>query len=421
MPKLIIRGQKKLKGVIPISGAKNSALIILAASLLADSESTINNVPNIEDIHRMIELIRSLGANICFEAGAVRVDPSTITTSVPDDKLVKKLRGSIVLGGPLLAKFHETIFSRPGGCLIGARPIDDHLDLFLQLGVTITEKEDHYHLKGKPKSADITLNKISVTATENAVMAAVLSEGTTTIHVAAAEPEIADLAEYLNSMGAKVSGAGTHDIVIEGVERLEGTEHTIIPDRLEAGTYLMAAIATNSSVEIGPVIPSHLNIVLKKLRMAGAKFELKDKGNESYIITSAGKELSSVSIDTRTYPGFPTDLQPQYATLMTQAQGASNIFETLFEGRFLYIDELKTMGAEIEVQSPHIVVVKGPTKLEGKELYSRDLRGGAALIIAALMAEGTTIINNTEYIDRGYEKIDQKLKNVGAEIERIES
>lgn len=421
MSKLIIKGGTELKGEIPISGAKNSALIILAASLLCDSETTITNVPDIEDIHRMIEIIESLGAKVSFNSGIIKIDPTTINTTVPNAQLVNKLRGSIVLAGPLLAKFHQATFSQPGGCLIGARPIDDHLDLFLQLGIKIIQNDKFYSLKGKPKSSDITLNKISVTATENAIMASVLSKGTTKIHVAAAEPEVADLINYLNKIGAKISYVGSHDITINGVNSLSGVKYEIIPDRIEAGTYLMVAIATNSSLKIGPVITDNLNIILKKLKMAGANFEIVSRNNKEYIFTKKSNSLISQNIDTRTYPGFPTDLQAQYATLMTRAKGTSNIFETLFEGRFLYIDEIKIMGADIKILSPHIVEVNGPTQLKGKEIISRDLRGGAALIIAALVANGTTIIDNTEYIDRGYESIDQKLKNVGADIERIDN
>lgn len=419
MSKFQITGQKTLKGTVKISGAKNAALKILPASILADSPSTILNVPKIVDIDKMKQILESIGAEISTSDGVIQIDPRNVRSYQPDPKLIKKIRGSIVIVGPLLAKFGKAVFSQPGGCLIGARPIDDHLDVFSQMGVKVKKIGSTYHLKGKPKAGDIVLSKMSVTATENAMMAAVLSPGTTRIHVAAAEPEIADLAKYLNSMGAKIRGAGTHDICIEGVTKLSGASHKIIPDRVEAGTYLMAGASTNSEIKIGPVISNHLSIVLKKLKSAGAKFDIKIINGEEYIITRKHGDLKPENMDTRTYPGFPTDLQSPYAILMTQAKGETQIFETIFESRFLFVDEIQLMGAKTEILSPHVISIKGPTALEGTEIYSRDLRGGAALIIAGLLAKGTTIINGTEFIDRGYEDMDGKLLGIGAEIKRI--
>jgi UDP-N-acetylglucosamine 1-carboxyvinyltransferase len=420
MSKFEITGNVRLNGEIRISGAKNLALKALPAAIIADTISVFDNVPEISDISRMIEILESIGAKVSKSADQITINPSGVNSYKPDEHLIKKLRGSIVIIGPLLAKFGQAVFSEPGGCLIGARPIDDHLDVFRQLGIKISKEGDTYHLVGKPKAGEIILNKMSVTATENAIMASVLSKGTTTIHVAAAEPEIADLAEYLNKMGAKISGAGTHDITIEGVSKLEGSHHKIIPDRLEAGTYLMAAIATNSKILIGPIVSKHMSLVLKKLEMAGAKLEIVKNAGQEYIQTLPRGELKSVDIDTRTYPGFLTDLQSPYAVLMTQAKGESKIFETLFEGRFLYLDEIFQMGAKIEVLSPQMITIKGPVKLKASNIYSRDLRGGASLIIAALIAEGTTTINGLDFIDRGYENIDQKLAGVGAKIRRAE-
>jgi UDP-N-acetylglucosamine 1-carboxyvinyltransferase len=293
------------------------------------------------------------------------------------------------------------------------------LDLFAQLGVKIEQDGENYILTGKPKAGKIVLNKLSVTATENAIMATVLSEGITRIQIAAAEPEIADLAQFLNKMGAKISGAGTHEITIEGVKELKGISYSILPDRIEAGTYLIAAIATNSKITIGPLVSDHLSLVLKKITNAGAKFHIIEKNNQEFIVTEPSAQISSVDIDTRTYPGFPTDLQSPFAVLMTGATGDSQIFETIFEGRFLFIEELKTMGADIEVLTPHIVQIHGPAKLKGREIISRDLRGCAALVIAGLVADGTTIIEDVEYVDRGYEKFDEKLQGLGASIRRI--
>lgn len=420
MTKLKIEGNALLSGNVHISGAKNSGLKLIPAAILSGEISTLLNIPDILDIHRLCEILESIGAKIKFENNKVIIDPSQVNSFSPNESLVRKLRGSIVVMGPLLAKFGEAIFSKPGGCLIGARPIEDHLDLFSQLGVEIIEKDDCFHLIGKPKAADIILNKMSVTATENAIMATVLSPGITTISVAAAEPEIIDLADFLNKMGADISGAGTHNIIIKGVDKLHGVEHSIIPDRIEASTYLIAAIATNSELKIGPVIPGHLSIIFKKLWAAGAKFHIVEEDGKSYIVTEKHGELIAQNIDTRTYPGFSTDIQSPYATLMTQARGESQIFETLYEGRFLFLDELKIMGADTEVLSPHVIKINGPSKLKGTEIYSRDIRGGAALIIAGLIASGETIINGIEFIDRGYEKMDEKLRAVGAKIERIE-
>lgn len=419
MSKFIINGKKELNGEIVISGAKNAALKIIPAAILADSTSTISNVPDILDIEKMIEILKSIGAEISFENHTVTINPANINSNHPDEKLVKKLRGSIVLVGALLSKFGKAIFSQPGGCLIGARPIDDHLDIFEQLGVSVEYKDEKYYFSGKPKAGKVVLKAMSVTATENAILSTVLSSGTTTIHVAAAEPEIADLANFLNKMGAKISGAGTHEITIEGVDQLHGVEHDVIPDRIETGTFLIAAIATNSELKIGPVVTDHLNLVLKKLTDVGAKYEILTENGKEFIKTKKHNQLIAQSIDTRPYPGFPTDLQSPYAVLMTQSKGESTIFETIFEGRFRYLEELKFMKANIEIQNPRTFIINGPTELIGTEISSRDIRGGAALVIAALCAKGETIIDDVEFVDRGYEKIDEKLSNIGADIKRI--
>lgn len=420
MSKFIIQGGKTLHGEVNITGAKNSSLILLPASILASTTSTLSNIPQIDDIDRMVDIIKSIGAKVTHKDNEIVIDPQDVNSFSPDEKLIKRLRGSIVLVGPLLAKFGKATFSQPGGCLIGARPIDDHLDVFRQMGVTIQEKNGIFHLIGKPKAGEIVLSKMSVTATENAIMASVFSPGETIIQVAAAEPEIEDLADYLNKMGAKITGAGTHTIKIVGVEKLFGAHHEIIPDRIEVGTYLMAAVATNSEITIGPMIPSHLSIVFKRLGESGAKFEIFDKEGKQYIQTKKHAMLKAISIDTRTYPGFSTDLQAQYTVLMTQAKGKSNIFETLFEGRFLFLEELSMMGAKTEVLSPHIVNIYGPTELEGTNIVSRDIRGGAALVIAGLIAKGETTIADDGFIDRGYEHIDKKLAKLGASIRRVE-
>lgn len=420
MSKFVIQGGRELKGEIRVSGAKNAALKILPAAILASGPSTILNVPEIIDIERMVDILRSIGADISVDKNKITINPDKVYSHNPDVHLIKKLRGSIVLVGALLSKFGKAVFSQPGGCLIGARPIDDHIDVLSQLGVHVSYNNGIYTFTGKPRAGKVVLKKLSVTATENAILASVLSPGMTDIHVAAAEPEIADLAKYLNKMGAKISGAGTHDIVIEGVSTLHGVDYSIVPDRIEAGTFIIAAVATNSSVTIGPFVSDHLNIVLKKLSDAGAKFDIFSKNGQEYIKTKRHGQLIAQNIDTRTYPGFPTDLQSFYAVLMTQAKGVSNIFETIFEGRFASIEELQLLRAKTSILNPHEFTVSGPTVLTGTAVSSKDIRGGASLVVAALIAKGTTTIDDIEYIDRGYERIDDKLRQAGANIERID-
>lgn len=413
-------GGRKLKGEIEIKGAKNAALKIIPAAVLASSPSIIKNVPRISDIEKLVEIIRSIGAEIEFSGNEVKIDPRKINSFHLDEKLVKKLRGSIVLAGPLLSRFGEVILSQPGGCLIGARPIDDHLDVFEQMGINVKKEGDTFHLIGKPKAGHVVLRKMSVTTTENAIMTAVLSEGTTYIHVAASEPEIKDLADYLNKMGAKIKGAGTNEIEIEGVSKLEGTQHSVLPDRIEAGTYIIAGLITNSEIVVGPVISHHNDIFFKKLKDAGAKFEIFERDEKEYVKTLPGGKFIASDIDPRPYPGFPTDLQPQYAVLMTQAEGKTEIFDTLFDGRFRYLEELRLMKANTEVLNPNRITIQGPTHLKGAEVSSLDIRGGAAVVLASLIAEGQSIINNIEFVDRGYEDIDGKLRKIGAQIERID-
>lgn len=418
MAKFRIKGGKILKGEIRISGAKNAALKIIPAAILADSPSTITNVPAIADINKIIEILRSINADISFDDNTVKIDPRKINSSHPDEKLVKQLRGSVVLVGALLSKYGQAVFSEPGGCLIGARAIDDHIDLFRQLGVKVKISDGKYFLKGRPTAGKVILNKLSVTATENAILSTVLSAGETHIHVAAAEPEIADLANFLNKMGADIKGAGTHDIIINGVKKLKGVEYDIVPDRIEAGTYIIAGLATNSELTVGPLIPDHLDLVLKKLEDTGARLKQIEKDGKIYITTLKHKELFSCDIDTRPYPGFPTDLQSPYAVFASQCKGTTRIFETMFEGRFAYLEELKLLRAKAEILNPHEIEIVGPRRLIGTDISSKDIRGGAALVIAALLASRETVIDDIEFIDRGYEKIDEKLRAVGADIER---
>ena len=426
MAKFKIRGKKQLSGEFIVSGAKNAALKMLAACLMIHGKTTIHNIPKIADVSRMIEVMRSVGAKVEYTDHSVIVDASGVNSYAPDENYVKKLRGSVVIIGPLLAKFGKVVFSEPGGCLIGVRPIDTHLAAFRSLGVKVrVDKENEkYCLTASPSyhrgDKNIVLNEMSVTATENVIMASVLRPGVTRIEIAACEPEIADLVNFLNKAGAKIIGAGTNNITILGVKKLKPIEYTVIPDRVEAGTIAIAAAVTGGRVTIKNIIPEHLSLVLNKFRAAKVDFKIKMRDKIfGDLILDQRHNLQATNIDTRPYPGFPTDLQSQFAVLMTQAKGRSRIFETLFSARFDYVKWLIEMGAKIDIESPHLIDITGPTNLKGDEIDASDIRGGAALVIAALSAKGETIIDNIEYIDRGYENLDQRLRELGAEIERI--
>jgi UDP-N-acetylglucosamine 1-carboxyvinyltransferase len=421
MAKFKVQKTEKLSGKVEIKGAKNAALKIIPAAILASTPSIIKNVPHISDIEKLLEIIKSIGAEVEFSENIVKINPSGINSFKLDEGLVKKLRGSIVLAGPLLAKFGQVILSQPGGCLIGARPIEDHLDVFNQMGVNIQKNNENIHLIGKPKAGHVVLRKMSVTATENAIMASVFSPGITKIHVAACEPEIEDLANFLNNMGAKIKGAGTCNVEVEGVSDLKGIEYEVMPDRIEAGTYVIAGLLTDSEIVVGPIISCHSDLVFKKLKDAGANFEIFNKDGKEYVRTlKRSEDLIAQDIDPRPYPGFPTDLQPQYAVLMTQSKGKTEIFDTMFDGRFRYVEELRLLKADAEVLNPNKAVINGPTQLKGAEVSSLDIRGGAAVVLASLIASGETTINNIEFVDRGYEDIDGKLRGIGAQIERID-
>lgn len=415
MEKYKIIGNHPLSGEIKVSGAKNAALKILAASILSDQICQIENIPQIEDIKRMTEILESLGAKITWHESNLEIDPSGIKKSTPDQQLVKKLRSSIMLAGPLLAKFGEVTMSHPGGCIIGKRPIDLFLSGFKAMGAEIFDHGESFTLKAKKlKGAKIVMPKIAVTATESLMMTACLAEGETTIINAAMEPEIPALADYLNKCGAKITGAGTPQIIIGGVEKLSGGKYELIPDRIEVGSFVILGLATGSKIKITNCNPEHLETVLAILKNAGANLEI----GPNYIETKTS-HLRATEIQTHEYPGFPTDLQAPFTVLMTQADGRSLIHETIFEGRLFYTDKLNIMGADIIMCDPHRVIVSGKTKLSGKKLESPDLRAGMALIIAGLCAEGETIIDNIYQIERGYENIVSRLKNIGAKIEKI--
>jgi len=415
MDKYVIEGGHKLSGEIAVAGAKNEALKVLAACVLSAEPCAITNFPEIEDTNRMLDILADLGATIKREEKKVIIETAGINKTEPDAKLVRKLRTSVMFAGPLLARFGEVTMAHPGGCIIGKRPIDMFLSGFEALGAKISEHDDHFTLHAKKlRGAKIVMPWVMVTATESLMMTATLAEGVTTIVNAAMEPEISALADYLNSCGAKISGAGTPVITIEGVEKLSGGNCEIIPDRIEAGTFVIMGLITGSSVTVTNCNPKHLEVFLTTLEKTGAKLEIGD----TWIKTHPSKILAT-ELRTHEYPGFPTDLQAPFTVLMTQAEGMSLIHEVIYEGRLFYTDKLTQMGANIIMCDPHRVIVSGPTPLAGRTLESPDLRAGMALVLAGLAAKGTTNIDNIYQIERGYENVVSRLQKLGAKIEKI--
>jgi UDP-N-acetylglucosamine 1-carboxyvinyltransferase len=420
MDKFLIRGGKPLTGKVEISGAKNSALPCLAATLLTTETVILHNVPYVKDLITQRRLLEDLGATVLTpELRTHKVTAKNIETFEAPYELVKTMRASVLALGPLLARFGQAKVSLPGGCAIGTRPIDLHLKAFEKLGAVVSLESGDVVArapKGRLRGADVSFEKVTVTGTENVMMAAVLARGKTTIHNAAREPEIEDLAELLNKMGARVKGAGTDTIEIEGVEHLGGAEHTIIPDRIEAGTFIVAAAITGGELEITRCEPNHLKAVIEKLRGTGV--EIEELNPSSLLVKCCDKGLRAQDVTTEPHPDFPTDMQAQYMSLVTQAEGVSTITETIFENRFMHASELIRMGANISF-SGNTAVVRGKTKLMGAPVQASDLRASASLVLAALCAEGETLIDRVYHIDRGYETIVKKLQSVGADIERI--
>ena len=413
MHKIIINGGKKLEGEINVSGAKNSAVALIPGAILCDEKITLANVPNISDVDALEDILKNLNAKIKRKSnGEVHISSSSIKNKKIDKRLVKKLRASYYFMGALLGKYKRCEMCFPGGCSIGTRPIDLHLKGFEALGAKITENGENYLIEAEElKGAKIYLDFASVGATINIMYAAVRAEGTTIIDNAAKEPEIVNVATYLNNMGAKISGAGTRRIKIEGVNYLHSCFHEVIPDRIEAGTYEIIGAACSNSLKINNVIPEHLESLNNKLKEMNVKVNI----NEDNIIVEGSEEFKPISIVTETYPGFPTDLQQIIATLLTQANGESEIRETIYENRFQNLYELKKMGCKVKIDGDK-AIIKGKTKLNATEVYATDLRCGAGLVIAGLIAEGTTIIDNADLILRGYEGIVDKLRKVGADI-----
>ncbi|MGI6777396.1 MAG: UDP-N-acetylglucosamine 1-carboxyvinyltransferase [Acetivibrionales bacterium] len=419
MSRFIIQKGAPLKGRVRVSGAKNSVLPIIAASLLPDGQSVIEDIPYLNDVKIMCDLLKSLGAEIEFSDNntKLKVKPDRIINTIAPYELVNKMRASFLVMGPLLAKTGNAVISLPGGCAIGSRPVDLHLKGFAAMGTQITQGHGYVEarVKGRLKGNRIYLDFPSVGATENIIMAAVLADGQTIIENAATEPEIVDLATYLTSMGAEIKGAGTDTIKVNGVRELKGVNHAIIPDRIEAGTLMVAAAITGGDVVIENVLPDHLKPISAKLREAGV--EISEELSSVHV--TAADRIKAVDIKTHPYPGFPTDMQAQITALMTKAQGTSMVIETIFENRFMHVSELKRMGANIKIEG-RSAVIEGNERLMGAKVKATDLRAGAALIIAALSAEDETEITDIEHIDRGYVKIDEKLKSLGANISRVE-
>ncbi|MBL1321834.1 MAG: UDP-N-acetylglucosamine 1-carboxyvinyltransferase [Methylophaga sp.] len=418
MDKLIINGGAPLNGEIRISGAKNAALPILMGALLADSPVHIGNVPHLHDITTTLELLGRMGVTITVdEKSAVVIDPTTLTDTEAPYDLVKTMRASILVLGPLLAKFGKADVSLPGGCAIGSRPVDLHLRGLEQMGAEIKVENGYIRATdgGGLKGAHLFMDQVTVTGTENLMMAATLAEGTTIIENAAREPEVVDLANYLNNMGAKISGIGTATLEIEGVKALHGASYKILPDRIETGTYLVAAAISRGKIKLKDTNANDLEAVLLKLEETGADIET---GEDWISLDMHGKRPKAVSIRTAPYPAFPTDMQAQFTALNCVAEGQATIVETVFENRFMHVQELQRMGADLQVEG-NTVVSNGQEKLAGAPVMATDLRASASLVLAALVAEGDTIVERIYHIDRGYECIEEKLQQLGANIRRI--
>ncbi|MEI6267192.1 MAG: UDP-N-acetylglucosamine 1-carboxyvinyltransferase [bacterium] len=420
MSKFVIQGPCSLHGEIDVSGSKNAALPIITATILAKGKFRISNVPMITDIQNMLLILKSLGSEYTFTNNTLLIDNTKMKDLEPDSKIVKNIRASILLIGPLLSRFGKVKIAQPGGCFIGSRPVKTHFDALKKLGSKIIENEDSYEIIcNNIVGSEITLNEISVTATENILMAAVLATGNTKINLAACEPHIEDFCNFLVKMGANISGIGTHTLSVVGTKRLNAIDYTIIPDQIEAGTFAIAAAASRGDLTISGFIIEHHYILLKLFDEANVRYEIL---NNNTIRIKPIKSIFPINkIRTDIYPNFASDLQAPMGILMTQAEGTSSIFETMFEGRLNYLNELNKMGADCFIKNSHEATITGPTPLFGSVIESLDLRAGATLLIAAFIAEGESTIENAQIIDRGYENIDIRLNNIGASIQRINS
>lgn len=424
MDKLLIRGGQPLNGTVPISGAKNAALPELCATLLTADPVTLRNVPRLQDVNTMLKLIRNMGVQVEQGAdGAVTIHAGALNNPEAPYELVKTMRASVLALGPLLARFGEATVSLPGGCAIGSRPVDQHLKGLAAMGAEIVVEHGYMIAKlpkgwTRLKGARIATDMVTVTGTENFIMAASLAEGETILENAAQEPEIPDLCEMLIAMGAKIEGHGTSRIRIEGVERLHGATHTVVADRIETGTFLCAVAATGGDVVLQHGRMDHLESVVEKLRDAGATVTAVEGGIRIQAPGPAHTYLKAQSFRTHEYPGFPTDMQAQFMALNCVAQGASKVTETIFENRFMHVNELVRLGARIQIDGK-VAVVEGVPKLSGATVMATDLRASASLVIAGLVAEGETVVDRIYHLDRGYDQMEAKLRGIGADIERI--
>lgn len=416
--KFIIQGRLPLNGTVRVSGSKNAALPIIAAAILSKEPVILTNVPRIQDIFSVIELLEFLGVTTQFEKNTLTIHAEQVQSKKLQQKLVKKFRASILLLAPLLARTGKVEMSFPGGCVLGRRSIRAHLYALRDLGAQVVNDIDTLVLEVQRfEGKDLTMWEASVTATENAIIAAVMAKGATTLRLAATEPHVQDLCHFLNSMGAQISGIGTPYLEIIGVSELHGTEYEVTSDYLEAGTFAIAGtLIPQSHITITHMHPHHLDALWNKLKESGAKISI---GKDSVEVWGSDTLQPISKLDTRLYPYFPTDLQAPFAVLLTQANGESRIFETLFEGRLNYLYELEKMGAKMEILNPHQAIIWGPTVLKGADVASCDIRAGAAVVLAALAAEGTSEISNIDYIDRGYDNLEEKLRSLGAHISRI--
>ncbi|MCL2387037.1 MAG: UDP-N-acetylglucosamine 1-carboxyvinyltransferase [Defluviitaleaceae bacterium] len=416
MEYIVVNGQKVLKGRVSISGAKNSAVAILAASIASGGTCLIDNLPQIEDVTSMVAAMQAMGVKCEFtDTNTLRVNPTEMTSYTFDERLAKNMRASYYFMGALLGRYKQAEIPLPGGCDLGARPIDYHLKGFTALGAKCIQEHGFVKLQAdKLKGANIYLDSPSVGATINIMMAAVFAEGVTLIENAAKEPHVVDVANFLNKLGAKIGGAGTATIRILGVPKLTGGDYTVLPDPIEAGTYMIAAAITGGDVTVENIIPKHMDSVTAKLKEMGCNIT---EGGD-WIHVCGSEVLRSCEIKTAFYPGFPTDLQPQMATLLCKAQGTSTVTENVFDSRFRYVSELKRLGAQIKVEG-RMAVTKGSCVFTGAEVAATDLRAGAALIIAGLCAKGETVIGELYHLDRGYERFEEKFRSLGADIKRI--
>ena len=415
--RFLITGGEQLKGEVRVSGSKNAALPIIAASLLTNEPVTLRNVPDIADIYTMQHILHFIGVETDFENNTLKIHAKGVANVEIEHELVSKLRGSSLLLGALLSRNGDVRLAYPGGCPLGKRPMDAHLHALEALGAKVLESQDDVlHLQcDNLTGAAFTMTEASVTATENAIIAAVLAKGKTVIRLAASEPHVQDLCNFLIKMGADIEGIGTHKLKIHGVKKLHGTEYRVTSDYLEAGTLVLAAAITQGQVDVLDVVPRHLDIFWQKLREVGVHFEL----GEDMVRVQPSKNLKAIRLQTAIFPSFPTDLQAPFTVLLTQAEGKSFIFETLFDGRLQYLYELEKMGLKPKILNPYQAEIEGPVQLRGASVSSCDIRAGAGVVLAALAAEGQTEVSNIYYIDRGYERLDEKLNSLGARIERV--